>query len=105
VKDFCEKNRELLLNKELGLFICCMYEGGVARKHKQDVFPEELLPHAKTILTAGGAIDLDKMNFLELFAVKRIAHLDQSMDHTDMVAVERFARKMDRTFIPMMLFV
>lgn len=52
VKDFCEKNRELLLNKELGLFICCMYEGGVARKHMQDVFPEELLPHAKTILTA-----------------------------------------------------
>lgn len=105
VKDFCVKNHDLLLTKELGLFICCMYEGDVARKQLQDAFPAELLSHAKSILAAGGAIDLEKMNFLERFAVKKVAHLEQSMDHTDMVAVERFARKMDRAFIPMMLFV
>lgn len=105
VKEFCAENRELLLGKELGLFICCMYEGDVARKQLQDAFPADLLAHTKSILTAGGSVNLEKMNFLERFAVKKMAHLDQSMDHTDMVAVERFARKMDRAFIPMMLFV
>ncbi len=105
VKEFCAKNREILLSKELGLFICCMYEGDLARKQLQEAFPTDLLAHAKSILTAGGAVNLEKMNFLERFAMKKMAHLDHSMDHTDMVAVERFAKKMDRTFIPMMLFV
>jgi menaquinone-dependent protoporphyrinogen oxidase len=105
VKQFCQKNHSILLEKELGLFICCMYEGEVAQKQLEDAFPEDLRYHAKSLLIAGGMLNFDKLNFLERFAVKKAAHINESVDKIDKVSIERFARKMDRSFIPMMLFI
>jgi menaquinone-dependent protoporphyrinogen oxidase len=105
VKEFCIRNREDLLQKELGLFICCMYEGEMARKQFSDAYPEDLRQHAKSTLIAGGELDFGKLSFLERFAVRKAARVEESTSKIDEVAIERFARKMDRTFIPMMLFI
>jgi menaquinone-dependent protoporphyrinogen oxidase len=105
VKAFCQKNLATLLEKELGLFICCMYEGEVAKKQMEDAFPEDLRYHAKSLLIAGGVLNFEKLNFLERFAVKKAARINESVDNIDKASIDRFARKMDRSFIPMMLFI
>lgn len=105
VKQFCQIYHSILLEKELGLFICCMYEGEVAQKQLADAFPADLRYHAKSLLIAGGSLNFDKLNFLERFAVKKAAHIHENVENIDKASVERFARKMDRSFMPMMLFI
>ena len=39
VKDFCTQNIDVLKNKELGLFICCMEHGEKHESQLQDAYP------------------------------------------------------------------
>ena len=61
VKDFCEKNMENLLKKELGLFTCCMEEGEKAEAELWNVFSKKLREHAKATACLGGEFNFEKM--------------------------------------------
>lgn len=63
VKDFCIKNEAVLLQKELGLFICCMEEGETAAKQINEAFSEKLHQNAKAEAYFGGEFNFNKMNF------------------------------------------
>ncbi len=105
VKDFCIKNKETLLNKELGLFICCMYEGEVAQKQLMDAFPEEFHRNAKSAGVFGGGFDFEKMNLLEKLVVKKVAHIKESVSNIDHEAIQCFAKQMDKVFNPFLFLV
>ncbi len=42
VRSFCERNRETLLERKVGLFICCFYQGEHAREQLRNAFPDWL---------------------------------------------------------------
>ena len=64
IRNFCSTNLEQLKSKEIGLFICCMYEAEIAREEIKNAFPEELHQMAKTEAIFGGEYNFDKMNFV-----------------------------------------
>jgi len=100
VKEFCAKNLVELQNKELGLFICCMEEGDVARKQLLEAYPEELIQYAKATAFFGGEFDFERMNFVQKMIVKKVAHVRYSTSKVDHEAIRMFSKRMDRIFNP-----
>ena len=74
---FCERNKQQLLAKKLGLFLCCanlkQYE-----KHLKEAFPEELIQHAATVKHLGYAFYFDKMNFIERTVIRKLTGTDKT---------------------------
>ena len=105
VRNFCNSNLEILKSKEIGLFICCMYEFEVAREEIRNAFPEELHQMAKTEAIFGGEFNFDKMNFVEKMLVRKIAHVNESVSKIDHDSIERFVNRMEKTYHPFMFLV
>ena len=84
MKQFIENNLELLMQKEFGLFICCMDP----HKEKQEqefehAFPNELKQAAKAKGIMGGEFCFERMNFLEKIIVKKVAGVSESVSRID----------------------
>ena len=87
VFDFCEHNSDLLTYKRLGLFVCCFRTGAEADAQLQGAFPSTLVAHARVKDVFGGAVDFDKLGLIDRFVMKRVGHLNQSIDtiHKDRI--------------------
>jgi len=93
VRKFCKKNMDRLLQKKLGLFICCMEQGESAKRQFEEAFPEELRNHASASGFFGGEFDFDKMNFFQRKIVKKVAGIEESVSRFNGEAVAAFAEK------------
>ncbi len=93
VKKFCEEHLDELLKVELGLFLCCMYDGEIAQQQFQNAFPKQLIAHAKATGIFGGEFDFEKMNFFEKAIIKKIAKVEQSISKIDEQSIQSFSRK------------
>lgn len=105
IRDYCISNLETLKSKELGLFICCMYENEIALEQLKNSFPEELHQYAKTEAILGGEFNFEKMNFLEKLMVRKIANINESISKIDQNAITKFVSRMEKTFQPFMFLV
>ncbi len=76
IKKFCEKHKNELKNKELGLFICCMEEGEKAQVQFNDAFPEILRQNAKASACLGGEFDFEKMTAFQKMIIKKVTKLN-----------------------------
>ncbi|MCC8172342.1 MAG: flavodoxin domain-containing protein [Parabacteroides sp.] len=92
VTQFCCKNRSLLEQKVIGLFICCMNKEQ-EEEELNKAFPEFL--HRLTIPKAilGGEFQFDKMNFIERFLTKKIAKVNSSVSRLKYDEIKEFADK------------
>ncbi len=105
VRHFCLTRLDALRSKEIGLFICCMYEPETACEELRNAFPEELHQMAKTEAIFGGEFNFSKMNFVEKILVRKIAHVKESVSKIDHESIERFATRMEKTYHPFMFLV
>lgn len=105
VRDYCTSNLDRIQQKEVGLFICCMYEPEIAREEIKNAFPEELHQMAKTEAIFGGEFNFNKMNFMEKMLVKKIANVHESVSKIDHASIEKFASRMEKTYNPFMFLV
>jgi menaquinone-dependent protoporphyrinogen oxidase len=96
LRAFCDERSAELLGKRLGLYLCCMYEGDVARKQLADAFPEALRAHATATGLFGGELDFEKLSFVARLVVKKVAGVTESVYRYDPAAVERFAEELRR---------
>jgi len=94
VREYCAKRSGQLLEKRLGLYLCCMYEGDAAAKQLADAFPETLRSHATTSGLFGGELDFEKVGFVARLVVKKVAGVTESVFKFDEKAVSAFAEKM-----------
>jgi menaquinone-dependent protoporphyrinogen oxidase len=94
VRRFCEANRQALLAKRLGLFLCCMEKGEKAREQFDRVFPGDLRSHAFASGLFGGGFDFERMNFIQKALIRRISGVKQTVMEIDDGAVARFAERM-----------
>jgi menaquinone-dependent protoporphyrinogen oxidase len=95
IKIFCEEYRDLLLDKELGLFICCMDpDEGIRRLEFEGAFPAELREHSRACGIMGGEFLFEKMNFLEKLAVKKIAKKEKTVSEIDRGAIKKFSEQL-----------
>ena len=93
MKKFCKENAGMLLNKRLGLFISCMFEGNIAAKQLADAYPQILQDSALAKDILGGEFDFKKMNFIDKMMVKKVANVTESVCHIDNEKVIQFAEK------------
>ena len=77
MRTFIEKNRPLILEKRVAIYLCSMIEADF-EKQINNAFTEELQKHALCIVGVGGAFFFDKMNFIERLMVKKIAGISES---------------------------
>ena len=94
VKKFCENNMDTLLDKKIGLFICCMEEGENAQNQLDNAYPPELRRHASALGLLGGEFNFEKMNFIERAIVKKIANIDKSVSKILDENIDEFAKTM-----------
>lgn len=92
IRKYCERNMDELLKRRVGLFLCCMFEGDVARKQFEAAFPPELIGHATVTGLFGGEISFDKMTALEQMIVKKVAKIDHDVSRLNVSAIKEFAR-------------
>jgi menaquinone-dependent protoporphyrinogen oxidase len=71
---FCERSREPLLQRRVGLFLCCLYRGERAQGQLQAAFPPWLTAHAFASGLFGGALRHDRLSLLDRLLVRGIAH-------------------------------
>ncbi|WP_374166568.1 flavodoxin domain-containing protein [Arcticibacter sp. MXS-1] len=93
VKVFCKQNEKLLLDKELGLFICCILKGQEDVQF-ESAFSTKLRNHSKARAFLGGELMFEKLNFFEKLMVWKVAESPLEF-HIDVDAVDNFVNKME----------
>lgn len=63
IKSYIKKNFDELMNKNIGLFLCCAFTDNFDKSLTQ-AFPSELIAKAKSIECFGGELRKEKMGFL-----------------------------------------
>lgn len=90
IQKFCKNLLESLLNKKIGLFLCCMEKGEKAEEQFENAFPKELRDHAKAKGCFGGAFNFDKMNFIEKAIIKKVGKIDHNISTVSEESIQKF---------------
>jgi len=93
VYKFCENNLELLLKKQVGLFVCCMDPEANEKELIERAFPTQLLGHALASGFFGGELNIMKLNLLQKIMTRKAARL-QKEPEIDFRKILEFARKL-----------
>jgi menaquinone-dependent protoporphyrinogen oxidase len=93
VSSFCERYREELLSRPVGLFICCLYEGERARAQLDSAFPDWLSLHAFGRWALGGEVRLERLNLLDRFLVRGLIRVQRDIAKMRPEAIEPIARR------------
>lgn len=93
VKKFIASNLNLLLNKEIGLYVCGMErDEAKQREELARAYPKELIDKAKSIQFLGGEFLFENMNFFEKMIIKKIAKTDKSISEINHQNIDRFVK-------------
>lgn len=95
VSEFCTKNLNLLKQKKIGLFICCMREGEIAEAELNTAFPQELLTIAMAREYFGGEFIFKKLNLLDRLIVKKVAKIDTDTSNILEENINRFIQSLN----------
>jgi menaquinone-dependent protoporphyrinogen oxidase len=96
VRDFCEENTHELVQKRLGLYICCMNRVSAPQVFDM-AYPEILRQHAVACGIMGGEVLLEKMNFFEKAILRLVNGTKQSVSKIDYTAIDHFIEKIKPT--------
>lgn len=92
VKRYCQKNLEELIQKRIGLFICCMNGFELATEYFRNAFPDELQKHAIAKGYFGGELNFEEMSFIERSIMKEIINIDKNVSIINEDNIVEFAR-------------
>jgi len=96
IKQFIQKHHDVLLEKNVGLFLCCFREGETAIQQFNDAFPQDLRKNSVAMGLFGGELLVSKMNFFERKVVKKVDGITADQSHLDMEAIYEFATRLNR---------
>ncbi len=90
---FCERRRELLLQKKVALFICCLLRGEKAEAQLAASFPPWLAAHAFTRAWLGGELRLERLTPVDRFLVRSVPGAETSASLLRLEVIEELARR------------
>jgi Flavodoxin len=94
VKQFIKENQPVLMTKQIGLFLCCMFEGNKAIKQFETAYPQELREKSLANGLFGGEYIISKLNFLERKIVKLVNGVARDVSKIDEQEIKNFADKL-----------
>ena len=89
---FCSRNREQLLARHVGLYICCLYREERADAQLASAYPQWLLDRAFVRLPFGGRLDVDKLKPMDRFLVERVGQFSGARDLLRYDRIEELCR-------------
>ncbi|MBN2049384.1 MAG: flavodoxin domain-containing protein [Spirochaetales bacterium] len=92
VRSFLTSYREALLQKSLGLYLCCITPLHEAEKYLQSLFPPEMTARAQVQGIFGGVFDFQKMSFFEKLAIRYIKKVKGNMSTLSEEHIRLFSR-------------
>jgi menaquinone-dependent protoporphyrinogen oxidase len=92
---FCEYHREALLERRVGLYLCCLYQGEKARQQIHATYPSWLVAHASLMSSFGGEIEIGQLSLLDRLVVRNLFGYKHDISLLDMGEVERFAQSVN----------
>jgi menaquinone-dependent protoporphyrinogen oxidase len=93
VYKFCENYLDVLLQKQVGLFVCCIDPEADEKEIIARAFPDKLVEHALASGFFGGELNIKKMNLLQKIMTRKAARLQKEPD-IDFQKILAFAKKM-----------
>ncbi|MBN1351146.1 flavodoxin [candidate division KSB1 bacterium] len=92
VKQFCSKHLSELIQKQIGLFLCCMEQDAEKAQQQFDsAYPAELRQISLANGFFGGEFNFEKMNALQRYIIKKIAKTDKSISRISEKNISEFA--------------
>ena len=91
VYKFCESYLEILLQKQVGLFVCCMDPDADENELIKRTFPKSIVDHSLASGFFGGELNIKKMNLLQKIMTRKAARLQKEPD-IDFQRILEFAR-------------
>ena len=92
VGSFCDQERERLLSKKVGLFICSFYDGERGVAELQTSFPPWLSAHAFACELLGGKLSLGRLSVLDRLLVKAVVRPPRDISAIRTDAIVRMAQ-------------
>ncbi|WP_438446099.1 flavodoxin domain-containing protein [Gorillibacterium sp. sgz5001074] len=93
VRSFCATHLPVLLQKRIGLFICCMQEGETAERELLQSFPAELAAHASAKEPFGGEFIFKRMSLLDRFIAWKVAKIETDTSTLSEEKIRRFTQQ------------
>jgi len=91
VVSFCERNRPALLQRKVGIFLCCLYQGEDALMQLQSAFPDWLLAHAFARALPGGEVHYARLTLLDRLLVRGLTHAKSDLSRMNPRALDDLA--------------
>lgn len=98
LRAFMLKEQSKLMQKNIGLFVCCIETGDKAMEQFENVFPKKLRTKAIAKGIFGGEFNLDKLSWLERIVVRQLKGITESISNIDLPAIDRFAFEFNTLF-------
>lgn len=92
--DFCVSNRDSLLKKKIGLFICSGDHSEKGREYLK-LFGDHIYAHAAARELFGDEIHWESMNFIEKLAMRIIKKSRGSSSNLELDRIDSFVSKME----------
>jgi menaquinone-dependent protoporphyrinogen oxidase len=96
VISFCGRNRETLLEKKVGLFLCCLDKRERSGDQLNSSYPPWLTAHAFVSRSLGGILDLEKLLPMDCYLVNKLDDIKKSGDLLDYDGLDDFCQKVNR---------
>lgn len=100
IKQFIKQHHDELLEKEVGLFLCCIRDGDIAVEQFNRAFPQDLRKNSVAMGLFGGEFLVSKMNFFERQVVKKVDSVIKDESHLNLNAIMEFALRYNNIRIP-----
>ncbi len=84
--EFAERN---LLQREVALFISCLFQGEKAQQQLVDAFPDSLAAHAFGRYAVGGAVAFEKLSFFHKLIMRKVGGLNTSIERINGAEIDR----------------
>ena len=91
VTTFCNRRREELLSRKVGLFLCSMYQGEQAQAELRGAYPEWLSAHAFADSLFGGELHRDRLTLWDRFSLLGNPRWSREVLLIDAAAIESMA--------------
>ncbi|MFW6293734.1 MAG: flavodoxin domain-containing protein [Spirochaetota bacterium] len=89
VSRFVEANLDSLLDRRVGIYLSCLYDGERAEKQLADNFPARLIAHSFGQYYVGGRVELTQLRWLDRVIMKRVGGIDHDVDKTNPAEIRR----------------
>jgi menaquinone-dependent protoporphyrinogen oxidase len=96
VRNFVQKNFDLLNCKPHGLYLCCMEQGDSAKVQFENAFPEKLRSSSIANGLFGGEFNFKKMSIFDRTFTKKVAKVNTSISRLDINEINNFVEKIDK---------